>query len=239
MVKVAYVVGNYPPKERKEREDAALAHASADVEVGIISVKADPYIHGMSPTEIQLAAPAFIEAFREAERAGYDAVVPLGVLDLGVDGGRSAVDIPVIAPLEAILHVASLLGDRFGLIVYDETFIPWTRAMVRNYGMENKIAGWRATEISLPDMTANHDAVITNFVAAARSLIERDGAEVILPLGISQCPIHIKPDWLMDQLSVPVVEGIGAPIRFAAMLAGLGLRHSRKRWPKSQNLSPS
>jgi hypothetical protein len=32
---------------------------------------------------------------------------------------------------------------------------------------------------------------------------------------------------------VPVVEGIGAPIRMAAMLAGLGLRHSRKRWPKS------
>ena len=34
-------------------------------------------------------------------------------------------------------------------------------------------------------------------------------------------------------VGVPVVEGIGAPIRMAAMLAGLGLKHSRKRWPKS------
>ena len=48
----------------------------------------------------------------------------------------------------------------------------------------------------------------------------------------------IKPDWLSNELGVPVVEGIGAPIRMAAMLAGLGLRHSRKRWPKS-NARPS
>ena len=35
------------------------------------------------------------------------------------------------------------------------------------------------------------------------------------------------------EIGVPVVEGIGAPIRMAAMLAGLGLKHSRERWPKS------
>jgi len=30
----------------------------------------------------------------------------------------------------------------------------------------------------------------------------------------------------------PVVEGIGAPIKMAALLASLGLRHSRVRWQK-------
>jgi Asp/Glu/hydantoin racemase len=45
--------------------------------------------------------------------------------------------------------------------------------------------------------------------------------------------VHLKPDWLTQELGVPVVEGIGAPIRMAALLAGLGLKHSRKRWPKS------
>ncbi len=45
--------------------------------------------------------------------------------------------------------------------------------------------------------------------------------------------MHIKPDWLSNELGVPVVEGIGAPIRVAAMLAGLGLSQSRVRWPKS------
>ncbi|MCZ6740793.1 MAG: hypothetical protein O7D27_01400, partial [Alphaproteobacteria bacterium] len=71
------------------------------------------------------------------------------------------------------------------------------------------------------------------FIAKARELIDQEGAEVIIPHGISQCPVHIKPDWLSKELGVPVVEGIGAPIRVAAMLAGLGLSQSRVRWPKS------
>lgn len=33
-------------------------------------------------------------------------------------------------------------------------------------------------------------------------------------------------------IGVPVVEGIGAPIKMAALLVSLGLRHSRLRWPK-------
>jgi allantoin racemase len=40
----------------------------------------------------------------------------------------------------------------------------------------------------------------------------------------------MKPQWLMGELGVPVVEGIGAPIKMAAMLVALGLRQSRVRW---------
>jgi hypothetical protein len=41
-IRVAYVIGEYPPDERKRREDAALSYASTEVEVGILSVKATP-----------------------------------------------------------------------------------------------------------------------------------------------------------------------------------------------------
>jgi allantoin racemase len=73
---------------------------------------------------------------------------------------------------------------------------------------------------------------VQNFVDEAKRLIGL-GAEVIIPMGISQCPVHIEPKWLQEQLGVPVVEGFGAPIRMAALLAGLGLKQSRVRWPKS------
>jgi hypothetical protein len=36
-------------------------------------------------------------------------------------------------------------------------------------------------------------------------------------------------------LGVPVVEGIGAPIRMAGLIVGLGLKHSRLRWPYSKS----
>ena len=232
MIRVAFAIGGYPPEEHKRRADLALSYSTPEVQVGIINVEASPYFYGITPTEIQLVAPAFIDAYRRAEKEGYDAVVPLGMLDLGVDGGRSAVDIPVVGPMEASLHVAALLGDRFGLIIYHENLLAFNRAIVRRYGMEDRVVDFGVCGFDLPDLAAHHDEVVDNFVNEARRLM-RQGAEVIIPMGISQCPVHISPKWLQEQLNVPVVEGFGAPIRMAALLAGLGLKHSRIRWPKS------
>ena len=235
MARVAFVIGDYPSEERTRREKVALSYSTPEVQVGIVSAPVTPYLLGLTPTEIALVQPAVIEAFREAERQGYDAIVPLGFLDLGVEGGRSAVDIPIIGPMEASLHLASLLGDRIGLIAYHEVQFPNTMPFVRRYGMENKVVGFADSGFDLPDIAANHDAMVENFVRAARKLMQENRADVIVPAGISQCPVHIDPRWLTQELGIPVVEGIGAPIRLAAMFADLGLRHSRKRWPKSHS----
>ena len=234
MLRIAFVIGGYPPEEYKRRADVARSYANAEIEVGIIDTKASPYFYGMTPAEIQIVAPAYIESFKQAEKEGYDAVVPLGMLDLGVDGGKSAVEIPVVGPMEACLNIACLLGDRFGLIIYHEKLLAFNRAIVRRYGMEERIVGFGISGFDLPDLAAHREEVVQNFVSEAKKLVA-NGAEVIIPMGISQCPVHIKPDWLQTQLGVPVVEGIGAPIRMAAMLAGLGLKQSRLRWPKSRS----
>ena len=234
MIRVAFCIGGYPPEEYKRRADLALSYANSEIQVGIVNVEASPYFYGITPTEIQLVAPAFIESFKQAERDGYDAVVPLGTLDLGVDGGKSAVNIPVVGPTEAALHVAAIVGDKFGLIIYHDRQLPFMRAIVRRYGMEDRVAGFGVSGFDLPDLAAHRDEVVANFIAEAQRLIGL-GAEVIIPMGISQCPVHIKPDWLQKELGVPVVEAIGAPIRMAALLVGLGLSQSRIRWPKSGN----
>lgn len=232
MIRIAFVIGGYPPEEFKRRADVARSYSTSDIEVGIVQTHASPYFYGITPAEIQLVAPAYIESFKQAEKEGYDAVVPLGMLDLGVDGGKSAVDIPVVGPMEASLHIASFLGDRFGLIVYNKSLIAFNRAIVRRYGMEDRIMGFGVSGFDLPDLAGHRDEVVQNFVGEAQRLVGQ-GAEVIIPMGISQCPVHIKPDWLQEQLGVPVVEGVGAPIRVAALLVGLGLKQSRVRWPKS------
>ena len=231
MIRVAFVIGDYPPDQFKLRADAATAYSSADVEVGILRVPARPF-DGLTPAEIQAAAPIFHESFRQAEREGYDAVVPLGMLDIGVDGGRSVVDIPVIAPLQAALHVAALVGDRFGVVCYHPSAIPRHRAQCVAYGMESWIAGRRASGFYVQHIAANKGQMVESFLMAARDLIDKDGADVIIPQGITQCPVQMKPKWLSEQLGVPVVEGIGAPIRLAATLVSLGLKQSRLRWQK-------
>ena len=232
MIRVAFVIGDYPAEERKLREDVARSYSSADVEVGILSVPARPF-DGLTPAEIQAAAPIFHESFRQAEREGYDAVVPLGMLDIGVEGGRSAVDIPVVAPLQAVLHVAAQVGEHFGVVCYHPSAIPRHRAQTIAYGMEQFIAGRRASGFYVQHIADNKDRMVESFLMAARALIDEDGADVIIPQGITQCPVQMKPKWLSDELGVPVVEGIGAPIRMAAMLAALGLKQSRVRWQKA------
>jgi allantoin racemase len=232
MIRVAFIIGDYPPAERKLREDAAKSFSSAEVEVGIVSVPPQPF-GGLGPAEIQLVAPYYHAGYLQAEKEGYDAAVPLGTLDLGVDGGRSLVDIPIVGPCEAMFHVAAQLGDRFGIICYHESVIPRQITQTRYFGMEPWIAGRRASGFKLKDIGDNRDTMKKNFIAAGRSLIEEDGADVIIVHGITQCPVSMKPDMLTKEWGVPVVEGIGAPIRMAAMLVGLGLKHSRRRWPKS------
>lgn len=232
MIRIAFVIGDYPEEQFRLRADTARSFASDEVEVGILRVPARPF-DGLGPAEIQAAAGIFHDAFREAERLGYDAVVPLGMLDIGVDGGRSAVDIPVVAPLQAALHIAAQVGEQFGIVCYHPSAIPRHKAQTRAYGMEDWIAGRRASGYYVQHIAANRDKMIESFLMAARALIDEDGADVIIPQGITQCPVQMKPDWLSRELGVPVVEGIGAPIRLAALLVSLGLKHSRVRWQKA------
>jgi allantoin racemase len=142
------------------------------------------------------------------------------------------VNIPVVGPSESMLHIASMLGRRFGILMYDDFVLPLGYRMVERFNMMSKVVGWRTCGFELPDIIANRDKVVGTFVEKARELVKL-GADVILPMGITQCPVHIKPDWLMKELGVPVVEGIGAPIRLAAMLVSLKLNYSRVYWPKS------
>ena len=150
MVKVAFVIGDYPSDQRTLRENVALSYSTPEIQVGIVSAPVTPYFHGMTATEINLVNPAIIQAFKDAETQGYDAAVPLGFLDLGVDGGRSAVDIPVIGPFEAALHLASFLGDRFGVIVYHESQIPTMEQNARRYRMTDHIVAYGASASTCP-----------------------------------------------------------------------------------------
>ncbi len=232
MIRVAYCVGEYPEVERQRRIDVAMSYASEEVEVGIIPIEATPY-HGLNAASIQGVHPIVHKAYVQAEKEGYDAVVPLGMLDLGVDGGRALVDIPVIGPAQACLHIAAMVGERFGLICYQRPMIARHRSQIRSYGMDQFVVGYRTVSMPIKEMADNRDQLTETFVAKARELIDNESADVIIPHGISQCPVHIDPGWLSKELGVPVVEGIGAPIRLAAMLAGLGLSQSRVRWPKA------
>jgi allantoin racemase len=67
MIRVAFIVGDYPNEERKLREEVAKSFASAEVGVGIVSVPPAPF-GGLGPAEIQLVAPYYHAGYLQAER---------------------------------------------------------------------------------------------------------------------------------------------------------------------------
>src|SRR5882757_6162254 len=64
-----------------------------------------------------METPAIIRKIFWAAQNGYDAVIQSNTFDPSVDGGRLAVDIPVIGLLRTALHFGLNLADRIGITV--------------------------------------------------------------------------------------------------------------------------
>src|SRR3977135_1084438 len=69
-----------------------------------------------------------------AAENGYDAVVSSNPFDPGVDGGRLAVNIPVIGLHRTAMHAALTFADRGGHTVPLASHVPYTRRILRTYG---------------------------------------------------------------------------------------------------------
>src|SRR5207247_828522 len=64
-----------------------------------------------------METPAIVRKIFWAAENGYDAVISSNTFDPGVDGGRLAVDIPVIGLLRASMHAALTVSDPLVLTV--------------------------------------------------------------------------------------------------------------------------
>ena len=81
--------------------------------------------------------PSIVRKIFWAAENGYDAVISSNTFDPGVDGGRLAVDIPVIGLLRTSMHAALTLADKVGVTVPLDPHVPYTRRILRACGLEH------------------------------------------------------------------------------------------------------
>jgi allantoin racemase len=234
-IKIGYVMGTFSDAARERRLNAVRSRADESIELHVMQVDEPMELRNWTPEDTLVREAAFVAAFRRAQDDGCDAVVPDGMLDLGVEAGRSAVHIPVVAPFEAAIHVAACVGTRVGIIQYTSAFVPAVWAKVRKYGVTDLVVAVAALDVEMVDLEAQRDAVGAQTVALGRKLVAEHAADVIIPTGPGLCPVTLDPAWLGAQIGVPVVEGIGAPIQMAAALVRLGLTQSPVRWPPARH----
>jgi allantoin racemase len=229
-MKIMVIVGQYPPEEHDLRRRAIEASASPGTEIVLGVIGGTVFRRSNSEVNALVAGPLVAAKAQEGERAGVDAVVPFGTLDIGVELARHLVRIPVVGAAQATLHVAAMLSRRVGVISYEQESIPFLRKNAYAWGLGDIVVSYQSIDVPLVESLASHDRMRTLIVEAARRAMD-DGAEIIFPQGVTMVPVHYPAREIADDIGIPVLDSLAISIQTAEMMARTGLSQSPLTYP--------
>ena len=230
-MKLMLVMGEYPPEEDERRRQAVLKCASPGTEIGFCVIKATFFRRSNSQVNSLSAGPLVAEVAQKAETDGYDALVPFGTLDAGVELARNLVRIPIVGAGQSVLHLGAQLSSRLGVIAYEDKSVPFMRKQMHAWRVADSVVAIRGIGIPLPESTKSRGAMRERFIKVARDLIDNHDAEIIVPMGVTMVPVQYSPQEFEEELGVPVMDALKTSIQTAEMMVRMGLTHSTKTYP--------
>src|SRR5215510_14513371 len=203
-------------------DDSARRYASAGTEV----VTLQPYFGAEAVDcnfESYLSAVAVMDRVLAYDEP-YDAVILAGFGEHGRDGLQELVDQPVVEICEASAHVAMMIGHAYSVVTTLRRSVPAIEDRLRLAGLWDRCASVRASGMSTLEVDADPEHAVRAIVAEARRAVEADHGEVIC-LGCAG--MAGLEEAITTELRVPVIDGVGAAVRLAEAIVGLGLRTSK------------
>jgi allantoin racemase len=202
--------------------EAASRYACA----GTQTVTLQPYF---GPQAVDCNFESYLSAVAVMDRViaydePYDAVVLAGFGEHGRDGLAELIEQPVIEICEASAHVAMLIGRTYSVVTTLARSVPPIEDRLRLAGLADRCASVRASGMSTLEVDSDPAGAIVAIVAQARKAVEDDHAEVIC-LGCAG--LAGLEEAISTELGVPVVDGVGAAVRLAEAIVGLGLATSK------------
>ena len=231
-MKIIVVMGEYPPEEGERRRQAVLRCASPGTEIGFGVIKATFFRRSNSQVNSLSAGPLVAEIAVKAEADGYDAVVPFGTLDAGVELSRNLVRIPIVGAGQSVMHLAVQLSNRLGVIAYEEKSIPFMRKQMHAWRVADSVVAMRSVQVPLMESTKNRDAIRERFIRFAREMIDDHDVEIIVPMGVTMVPVQYASEEFEKELGVPVMDALKTSIQTAEMMVRMGLTHSTRTYPR-------
>jgi Asp/Glu/hydantoin racemase len=181
-----------------------------------------------------METPSIVRKIFWAAENGYDAVVSSNTFDPGVDGGRLAVNIPVIGLHRSAMHVALTLADRVGITVPLAPHVPYTWRLMRTIGLDRSISDIRPIGIYGADISQRGTEIYDTTVKVMRGLLDETRAEILLPLGGAIIPYVVDPKDLAKAVGAQVLNTKAIGIRFAEMCVACGMTQSAITYPKAK-----
>ena len=181
--------------------------------------------------ERTLADVFVLEAGRQAQAEGYDAVCINSMSDSGLSALRSCLTIPVVGPGESCLLLACMLGRKFSVLTMWDEWRPLYEKTVSEHGLSSRLASIRSIDVR-PDaqelLAGKEEFVFSKLLEQARIALDVDGADVLI---LGSTTMHQSHQFLSESLSVPVLNPGLVALKLCESLLDLGLSHSMKAYP--------
>ena len=177
----------------------------------------------------RMASPWVLEEVMKAQQqGGFDAIFISCMGDVAINAARELTAVPVIAPLQTCLAVASTLGDRTGVVTVMKNLIPILNRKAREYGFDKNLAGIRSIEIPVLELERNRRRVVQALASQSDDLVEKDHADSVI-LGCTGL-LGVAEE-VQDRIGVPVLDPVPVSLRFAEMLVATRLTRSSTAFP--------
>ncbi len=206
-------------------------------------------IIGLTEEDVANVTVGIIKKAREYSEMGrYDAIVFTGALDPGFAAARLVSKIPVASALHSSVHVASLIGERFGIIQGSPSSAPIARHCVERYGLGHKLASVRChgysptfvhgfvnkykkeERIKVPEARKVIDGITTHCIAA----IEKDRVDSLI---FGSEPMQVFADEVRQMLDeagydeIPIICALPAAVAVAIAMVNMKLGQTPRAYP--------
>lgn len=174
------------------------------------------------PALLALGLAQVVDNIKRAEREGYDAAAITIVQNIGLVEARAAVAIPVASYGEAAMHVACMLGKRFGVVAFDRGIADIVEREIARLGLASRAAPVQLVDTDYGGVVEAFEhpgRLIDAFTRAARRSIA-SGAGSIIPGQTIMAEILWQQG--LDAVDdVPIVDALAVTIATAEMLVRL------------------
>ena len=176
-----------------------------------------------------LAQPDTLIKILEAEQEGCDAVVINCLGDPALNPAREIVNIPVVGPCQAAMHLANMLGDNFAIVSVLDNVRLLLEHLSAKYGLDERYVGFDYVNISVLDLESDIDALINSLTEKSIPLVRDKHANSIILgcTGMLGCAQGMREQLLKRDIDVPVIDPLVAAIHMAAAMINSGLSQSR------------
>ena len=230
-------------RERIQAHAKKIVHADTEVVVHGLAIDTYPSDYpggGITFNALfSMHSLQWLGSVWSAQAQGFDGFAVCTTIDPLLREMRSMVDIPVVGCAETCYLATHSLGERFGLLLFNERLAPAYRLQMAQYRMEDRCAGILPTGLSFEDVMTGFDSpgkVIDQFRKTAQQLVDA-GAHAIIP-GEMPLNLLLASEGIQRFQDVPVIDSLGLTLKMTEAQVELrrstGLAPSRRGWANAR-----